>query len=100
MIPLAAAVAPAHHAHRGTSIGETVSHILQSIENFLDQLAHLSWVPLLIGLLCYGLYLLLRSRALFNAICAAYPGEEVRWRDVWGSYMVGYAVNNVFPLGG
>jgi uncharacterized membrane protein YbhN (UPF0104 family) len=24
----------------------------------------------------------------------------VRWRDVWGGYMVGYAVNNVFPLGG
>jgi uncharacterized membrane protein YbhN (UPF0104 family) len=31
---------------------------------------------------------------------AAYPQERVRWRDVWGSYMVGYAVNNVFPLGG
>jgi uncharacterized membrane protein YbhN (UPF0104 family) len=24
----------------------------------------------------------------------------VRWRDVWGGYMVGYAVNNVFPLSG
>ena len=24
----------------------------------------------------------------------------MRWRDVWGGYMVGYAVNNVFPLGG
>ena len=24
----------------------------------------------------------------------------MRWRDVWGAYMVGYAVNNVFPLGG
>jgi glycosyltransferase 2 family protein len=24
----------------------------------------------------------------------------VRWRDIWGAYMVGYAVNNVFPLGG
>ena len=31
---------------------------------------------------------------------AAYPGVPVRWRDVWGAYMVGYAVNNVFPLGG
>src|SRR5207248_4190675 len=28
------------------------------------------------------------------------PGERVRWRDVWGAYMVGYAINNVFPLGG
>ncbi len=24
----------------------------------------------------------------------------MRWRDVWGGYMVGYAVNNVIPLGG
>ena len=31
---------------------------------------------------------------------AAYPDVRVRWRDVWGGYMVGYAVNNVFPLGG
>ena len=46
------------------------------------------------------MYLLLRSRALFNAVRAAYPGGRVRWRDVWGGYMVGYAVNNVIPLGG
>ena len=46
------------------------------------------------------MYLLLRSRALFNAVRAAYPGVEVRWRDVWGAYMVGYGVNTVFPLGG
>ena len=44
-------------------------------------------------------YLLLRSRALVSALRAAYPGQEVRWRDVWGAYMVGYAINNVFPLG-
>jgi uncharacterized membrane protein YbhN (UPF0104 family) len=57
-------------------------------------------VPLLIGLGLYAVYLLLRSRALFNALRVAYPGERIRWRDVWGAYMVGYAVNNVLPLGG
>ena len=40
------------------------------------------------------------SRALWAAVKAAYPDETVRWRDVWGAYMVGYAINNVFPLGG
>ena len=54
----------------------------------------------MIGLALYALYLLLRSRALFNALRAAYPHEQIRWRDVWGAYMVGYAINNVFPLGG
>ena len=87
-------------AHHGSSFGDTVSQLVNSAGNFFSQLASLSWIPLLIGLALYALYLLLRSRALFNAVRAAYPGESVRWRDVWGAYMVGYAINNVFPLGG
>ncbi len=86
--------------HLATSIGSTISHVLDSAGTFFSQLASLSWGPLLIALALYAIYLLLRSRALFNAVRAAYPGEKVRWRDVWGAYMVGYAVNNVFPLGG
>jgi uncharacterized membrane protein YbhN (UPF0104 family) len=53
-----------------------------------------------LGLALYAGYLLLRSRALLSALRAAYPDDQVRWRDVWGAYMVGYAINNVFPLGG
>jgi uncharacterized membrane protein YbhN (UPF0104 family) len=87
-------------AQHGSSIGDTISSLLNSAGKFFSQLASLSWPSLLIGTALYGLYLLLRSRALFNAIRAAYPGVSVRWRDVWGGYMVGYAVNNVFPLGG
>jgi len=86
--------------HIATSIGSTISQVLDSAGKFFSQLASLSWVSLLIALGLYGIYLLLRSRALFNAVRAAYPGVRVRWRDVWGAYMVGYAVNNVFPLGG
>ncbi len=94
---LLAAVAGAHH---GSSIGSTISSLIDSAGTFLSQLADLNWVPLLVGLGLYALYLLLRSRALFNALRAAYPRERIRWRDVWGAYMVGIAINNVFPLGG
>jgi uncharacterized membrane protein YbhN (UPF0104 family) len=87
-------------AHHGSSIIDTIDSLLSSAGTFFSQLASLSWPALLIGLALYGLYLLLRSRALFNAVRAAYPGGRVRWRDIWGAYMVGYAVNNVFPLGG
>jgi uncharacterized membrane protein YbhN (UPF0104 family) len=83
-----------------TSIGTTIEHLLDNAGQFFSQLAALSWLSLLIGLALYALYLLLRSRALWGAISAAYPGQRVRWRDVWGAYMVGYAINNVFPLGG
>jgi uncharacterized membrane protein YbhN (UPF0104 family) len=82
------------------SVGSTITHVIDSAGNFFSQLSSLAWGALLIGLGFYGIYLLLRSRALFNAVRAAYPGEEVRWRDVWGAYMVGYGVNTVFPLGG
>ncbi len=98
-VPVAVIPAVAQH-HASTSIGSTISHLLDSTGKFFSQLANLSWISLLIGLALYALYLLLRSRALFNAVRAAYPGEKVRWRDIWGAYMVAYAVNNVFPLGG
>ena len=88
----------AHHHH--ASVGGTISQLLSSAGKFFSSLASLSVLPLLFGLACYALYLVLRSRALFNAVRAAYPDERVRWRDVWGGYMAGYAVNNVFPLGG
>src|SRR5436305_15163623 len=95
LIPFAAVV---HHHHH--SIGDTISSLFDSVGTFVSQFANLDWVALVIALFGYGMYLLLRSRALCNAIRAAYPDREVRWRDVWGAYMVGYAINNVFPLGG
>jgi uncharacterized membrane protein YbhN (UPF0104 family) len=96
MAGIAAVAKPHHHA----TIGSTISGLFESAGTFFSQLAHLSWVSLVIALACYAAYLLLRSRALWNAVQAAYPQERVRWRDVWGAYMVGYAVNNVLPLGG
>jgi uncharacterized membrane protein YbhN (UPF0104 family) len=102
LAPVLAAAVDGRHpgAHHGSSIGDTITSLLSSAGTFFSQLASLSWLSLVLGLALYAVYLLLRSRALFNAIRAAYPGERIRWRDVWGGYMVGYAVNNVFPLGG
>ena len=100
MAPFAPGIPFSGPAVHGTSIGSTISQVLNSAGQFFSQLASLSWPALLLAMLLYALYLLVRSRALFNAIRAAYPGVAVRWRDVWGAYMVGYAVNNVFPLGG
>jgi uncharacterized membrane protein YbhN (UPF0104 family) len=82
------------------SLGSDVSQFLDSTEKFFSNLAGLSWGPLLLALLCYAAYLTLRSRALWHAVQAAYPAEHVRWRDVWGAYVSGVGVNQVFPLGG
>ncbi|MGI8715296.1 MAG: lysylphosphatidylglycerol synthase domain-containing protein [Solirubrobacteraceae bacterium] len=99
-MPASALAIVATAGHHGSSILDTIDNLLSSAGQFFSQLASLNWISLLIGLFLYGLYLLLRSRALFNAVRAAYPGRRVRWRDVWGAYMVGYAVNNAAPLGG
>ena len=97
-VALAAAGRGAKIGH--ASVGGTFSRLLHSAATFFSGLADLRWVPLLIGLALYAGYLALRSRALLAALRAAYPGVAIRWRDVWGGYMVGYAINNVFPLGG
>ncbi len=96
LVPITSASRVHHHA----SVGSTISHLIDAAGTFFSQLASLSWGSLVLGLALFSLYLVLRSRALTNALRAAYPGEVVRWRDVWGAYMVGYAINNVFPLGG
>jgi uncharacterized membrane protein YbhN (UPF0104 family) len=84
----------------GASVGSTISGFFDSAGQFFSHLTNLSWGSLVLGLVLYAAYLTLRSRALWAAVQAAYPDERVRWRDVWGAYMAGYAVNNVFPLGG
>jgi uncharacterized membrane protein YbhN (UPF0104 family) len=82
------------------SLGSDISQFLDSAGKFFSNLAGLSWGPLLLALLCYAAYLTLRSRAIWHAVQAAYPAEHVRWRDVWGAYVAGVGVNQVFPLGG
>ena len=79
------------------SLADTVESFLAGADDFFSHLATLDWFALIVGVGCFGLYLLLRSRALFNALRAAYPDEEVRWRDVWGGYVVAYGLNNFVP---
>src|SRR3984885_1178094 len=100
MPALAVAAVTAASGQHHASVGSTVTQLLDSAGTFFSQLGGLNWFSLLMGLALYALYLWLRSRALFNALRAAYPGQPIRWRDVWGAYVVGYAINNVFPLGG
>ena len=82
------------------SLGSDLSRFFDSVGEFLSNLAGLNWRALLLALAFYFGYLTLRSRALFNAVQAAYPAEQLRWRDIWGAYVSGVGINQVFPLGG
>lgn len=47
----------------------------------------------------FGIYLTIRSRALFNILRGAYPQTPFQWRRVWGAYFAAYGVNNFMPVG-
>jgi len=78
----------------------SVGSFLGAVEDFFANLAGVGWGSLALGLLLFGCYLALRSRAWFNVLRAAYPEERFQWRRIWGAYMAAYGFNNVIPARG
>lgn len=77
-----------------------VSEVFGAIGDFFASIASVKLVPLLIGLVCFVIYLTLRSRGFFNVLRAAYPAETFQWRRIWGAYIAAYGFNNVIPARG
>jgi uncharacterized membrane protein YbhN (UPF0104 family) len=82
------------------SLGSSLDSFFDAVGSFADSVAGVRWVPLLLGLAAFLLYLTLRSRAFFNILRAAYPGERIPWRRVWGAYVAAYGFNGVVPARG
>jgi len=81
-------------------VGDSFRSFFDAVDQFLDGLADVRPVPLLLGLLAFGIYLSFRARASFNILRAAYPTEPIRFRDIWGAYFAGYGFNAVVPARG
>jgi uncharacterized membrane protein YbhN (UPF0104 family) len=77
-----------------------ISEFFDAVDRFFSDLAGISWGALGIALLCFTAYLSLRARASFHIIRAAYPGERIRFRDIWAAYFAGYGFNSVIPARG
>jgi uncharacterized membrane protein YbhN (UPF0104 family) len=82
------------------SVDGTVHEFAQSAGQFFKTLGELQPLDLLIGLACFALYILFRSRAIFNAVRAAYPQSSIPWRRVWGAYVAAYGLNGIVPAAG
>src|SRR4029078_4723130 len=67
---------------------------------FFGNLADIRWGALLLGLLCFGTYLTIRSRAFYNVLRAAYPSGRIEFKKIWGAYIAAYGFNNVVPARG
>jgi uncharacterized membrane protein YbhN (UPF0104 family) len=82
------------------SIGSSVEGFLSAVGDFFSSLGEVSWGSLLLGLCFFLIYLSLRARAFFHTLRAAYPGERIAARRIWGAYIAAYGFNNVVPARG
>ena len=82
------------------SLGDSFTAFFNAVGDFFDSVAAIHWLSLFFALLAFGIYLSLRARASFNILCAAYPGERIQFRYVWGAYIAGYGFNAVVPARG
>jgi glycosyltransferase 2 family protein len=82
------------------AITDDVSSFFDAVGQFFDNIASISWGALLLGLLCFGTYLTLRSRAFYNVLRAAYPAEPIEFKRIWGAYIAAYGFNNIVPARG
>jgi uncharacterized membrane protein YbhN (UPF0104 family) len=77
-----------------------IGDFFDAVGKFFDNIAAIRWGALLLGLLCFGTYLTIRSRAFYNVLRAAYPSEKIEFKRIWGAYIAAYGFNNVVPARG
>jgi uncharacterized protein (TIRG00374 family) len=82
------------------SAGGTADAFFDAAGQFFTSVGALRPGNLLLALAFFALYILVRSRAIFNAVRAAYPDSGLQWRRVWGAYVAAYGLNGVLPAGG
>jgi uncharacterized membrane protein YbhN (UPF0104 family) len=77
-----------------------IHSVLHAIGVFFNHLAAVEWKWLALGVLCHLCKLVAVSRAWRNILRAAYPGQRIRWRQVFGAYVAGTGVNALIPARG
>ncbi len=77
-----------------------MSGVWHALESFFGYLSAVAWVPVLLGVLCHSVKMLVRTYAWRNVLAAAYPRVPVRWRSVFGAYAAGAGVNAILPARG
>ena len=82
------------------SIGDSFSSFFDAVGDFAESVGAINWFTLLLGMAVFVGYLSLRARASFNILRAAYPGEAIDFKHVWGAYLAGYGFNSVVPARG
>ncbi len=82
------------------AIFDSFDGLAGSVRRFVDSFANVDLVPLLAGMAIFIAYLSMRALALFNTLRAAYPDEQIPYRNIWGAYIAAYGFNNIVPARG
>ncbi len=82
------------------SVVDDIGSFFDAVGDFFSNLAKIHPLSLLLGLVCFGIYLSFRARAFFHVLQAAYPAERIAFRRIWGAYIAAYGFNNVIPARG
>jgi uncharacterized membrane protein YbhN (UPF0104 family) len=77
-----------------------IQDFFSAVGQFFGDLGKVGLGSLVLGLASFGIYLSFRARAYFNVLRAAYPGERILFRRIWGAYVAAYGFNNVIPARG
>jgi uncharacterized membrane protein YbhN (UPF0104 family) len=75
-----------------------VARVLDGIDAFLDQLASVELLPVLLAVLAQLAKLTCTSMAWRNVLAAAYPAERVERRPILAAYLAGVGVNAIVPM--
>jgi glycosyltransferase 2 family protein len=79
------------------SLGSSLDAFFNAVDSFFSNLAAVQWGALALALALQLGHILCRSRAWFNTLRAAYPGEPILWRRIAGAYVAGVGVNSILP---
>jgi uncharacterized membrane protein YbhN (UPF0104 family) len=77
-----------------------VHSFINASHAFFNRLGDVRTGPLAIALLFHTVNLLLRTRAWYAIIRAAYPDARYRWRSCAGAYLSGVGLNALIPARG
>src|SRR5689334_4013429 len=78
-------------------IGSSFQAFFDAAGEFIDNIAEIHWVPLLLALACQGAYLSVRTVAWYNGLRAAYPRERFPWRNIWAAEIAGNGISSIVP---
>ena len=74
-----------------------MGEFFHALRVFGDELTSVSWTALALALALHFAKVFVRTFAWRNILAAAYPGERVPWRPVFGAYVAGVGVNSIVP---